>query len=82
MGAFGKWLRENAEARLMSATQKDLARRYLGRGGPVRGPAVGDGFWDSFFVPVYRKLPWQLRRFVLRRLPGSHRRRWRGGNPL
>lgn len=82
MGTLSRWLRQNAEARLMAATQRDLARRDLGREGPVRRPASGDAFWDDLFVPVYRKLPWSLRRFVLRRLPGSHQRRWRGGNRL
>ena len=82
MGSLGEWLRKNSEPRLMDAAQKDLARRYLGRDGPVRRSAADDVFWNTVFVPVYRKLPWAVRRFVLRRLPGSHHRRWRGGNPL
>lgn len=82
MGTFGEWLRKNSESRLMEAAQRDLARHYLDRGGPVRRASTADAFWERAFVPTYRKLPWSLRRFVLRRLPGSHQRKWRGGNPL
>jgi hypothetical protein len=30
----------------------------------------------TFFVPIYRRLPWGLRRTVLQLMPGSHRRTW------
>lgn len=78
MGSFAAWLRRNSEEHLIAATQADLARRYLGRDGPLRRPTQGERFWQQVFLPVYRVLPWQVRRLVLHSLPGSHRRRWRG----
>jgi hypothetical protein len=33
------------------------------------------------FVPVYRRLPWGLRRAVIQAIPGSHRQRWQGRRP-
>ncbi|MDP8977224.1 MAG: hypothetical protein M3N17_01310 [Actinomycetota bacterium] len=72
-----QWLRRNSERSLMDAAEEDLARRYLGRGGPVgrQGPATL--FWRRVFVPAYRALPWGVRHAALRAMPGSHRRRWR-----
>ncbi|CAN5181860.1 hypothetical protein BH20ACT9_BH20ACT9_11380 [soil metagenome] len=71
-----QWLRRNSERSLMDAAEEDLARRYLGRGGPAgrQGPATL--FWRRVFVPVYRALPWGVRQTALRAMPGSHRRRW------
>lgn len=71
-----QWLRRNSERSLMDAAEEDLARRYLGRGGPAvrRRPAAL--FWRRVFVPVYRALPWGIRHTALRAMPGSHRRRW------
>jgi hypothetical protein len=65
------WLRRNSERYLMADAQAQMARRYLGREGPV---GVDNAFWRRVFVPVYRLLPWQLRNAVLRAMPGSHRR--------
>lgn len=70
------WLRRNSEATLKAATEEELARRYLGRGGPVGRAGEGEFFWRRVFVPTYRRLPWPVRRFVLHSLPGSHHRRW------
>ncbi|MGH3320900.1 MAG: hypothetical protein ACRDN9_12075 [Streptosporangiaceae bacterium] len=81
MGSFAGWLRHHSEENLMAVTQEELARRYLGRDGPVGRPAQGELFWRRVFVPTYRRLPWRIRRFALHRMPGSHRQRWqwRGG---
>lgn len=76
MGSFAGWLRRNSEENLLAATQEELARRYLDRGGPVGRPASGEFFWRRIFIPAYRRMPWRARRFMLHRMPGSHRRRW------
>jgi hypothetical protein len=28
------------------------------------------------FVPLYRRLPWKIKHFVILAMPGSHRRQW------
>jgi hypothetical protein len=33
-------------------------------------------FWKYVFVPLYRRLPWKIKHFVILAMPGSHRRRW------
>lgn len=76
MSRMFRWLRENAEHHLMLAAQKDMARQYLQRGGPV---AQESWFWDRVFVPVYRLMPWWLRRRIMSAMPGSHRR-WKKGS--
>src|SRR6266508_3312368 len=58
-----------------------MARRYLNRPGPVQEAGLGPFFWRRVFVPVYRRLPWELRRSVIQALPGSHRRRWQAQRP-
>lgn len=78
MAGFSRWLRQNSEHYLVEAAQRDLSRRHLGRAGPLetdRGPRAF--FWRHVFVPVYRRLPWQLRHRVTQAMPGSHRQRWR-----
>ena len=81
MGSFAGWLRRNSEENLLASTQEELARRYLRREGPVGHRSQGEFFWRQVFIPAYRKIPWPVRSFVLRQMPGSHRRRWqwRGG---
>lgn len=78
MATFSQWLRQNSEHYLVEAAQRDLSRRYLGRGGPLRAErGLQPFFWRHVFVPVYRWLPWQLRRRITQAMPGSHRRAWR-----
>jgi hypothetical protein len=76
-----EWLRRNSERYLMEAAQAEMARRYLGRGGPVAPGGPDAIFWRRFFVPIYRRLPWGLRRSIILALPGSHRRRWQDRSP-
>lgn len=73
---FFQWLRGNSEKYLLEAVQADLARRELGRPPPVgrRGPEAL--FWKRLFVPIYRRLPWELRHLVILAMPGSHRQGW------
>lgn len=79
---FSQWLRANAERYLLEGAQTDMARRYLNRPGPVQEAGLGPFFWRRVFVPVYRRLPWGLRRSVIQVLPGSHRRRWQVRGPV
>jgi hypothetical protein len=74
------WLRRRAEDALLEAAQEEMARRAGRSYRPIhRGPA--GFFWRRVFVPIYRLLPWRLRWWVMRTLPGSHRRRWRERGP-
>lgn len=78
---LNQWLRRNSERHLLESAQEKLAQRYLARSGPVHRGGVTDLFWRRLFVPVYRLLPWRLRRAVIVALPGSHRRRWQQRSP-
>ena len=78
---FFEWVRRNSERYLLEAAQADMARRYLGRAGPRTLGGPGAFFWRRVFTPLYRRLPWRLRRAVIIAMPGSHRRRWTGRAP-
>lgn len=73
--SFSEWLRGNSERYLLEAAQRDMARRH-----GLPSPSAGGGpmafVWRWIFVPVYRLLPWGLRRWIMHLMPGSHRRRW------
>jgi hypothetical protein len=75
---FGEWLRSNSERYLLEAAQEEMARRYLGRGGPVGAKGPVAFFWRRVYVPVYRRIPWSVRHRIIRTMPGSHRRHWQG----
>lgn len=69
---FFEWLRRNSEEYLLEASQRDMARRY---GIPApRVPRKGSAVWRYAFTPIYRLLPWRLRRAIIVAMPGSHRR--------
>ncbi len=72
---FARWLRSNSEHYLLIAAQGDIAARY---GRPCARPKEGVKGWFflTVFAPIYRRLPWRFRAFVLHSMPGSHRRRW------
>jgi hypothetical protein len=72
---FARWLRTNAEHYLLMAAQRDVAARY---GHLCRRPSEGikGSFFLRLFAPVYRRLPWRFRSFVLQSMPGSHRKTW------
>jgi hypothetical protein len=81
---FTRWLRQNAEHYLLIAAQRDIAARY-GHPWPLRArEGLKERFFLGLFAPVYRRLPWRVRSFVLRSMPGSHRRTWtpRARQPL
>jgi len=76
MTSFFYWLRTNSQKYLLEAAQADLAHRYLGRP-PSVGPRTPQVlFWKYLFVPIYRRLPWDVKHYVIRAMPGSHRRPW------
>ena len=82
MSSVFEWLRRNSERYLIEAAQADMARRYLGQmpEPPAQGPAAV--FWRRVYVPVFRRIPWAVRRRLIVAMPGSHRRAWRGlGSP-
>ena len=72
---FAGWLRRNAEHYLLMAAQGDVAARH---GRPCPRPKEGFKGWFflTLFAPIYRRLPWRFRSFVLQSMPGSHRRTW------
>jgi hypothetical protein len=73
---FFQWLRTNSQKYLLEAVQADLASQYLGRP-PTVGPRTPQRmFWKHVFVPLYRRLPWKIKHFVILAMPGSHRRQW------
>jgi hypothetical protein len=72
---FAHWLRANSEHYLLADAQARMAAKYgLSAPRPPRG--ADELFWRRLFVPVYRLLPWRLRRSVIQLMPGSHRRAW------
>ncbi len=73
---FFYWLRQNAEHYLLEAAQVEMAKRHRGGAGPVRPKSANALFWRHVFVPVYRVLPWPVRRSIMRAMPGSHRQSW------
>jgi hypothetical protein len=73
---FFQWVRTNSQKYLLEAVQADLASQYLGRP-PTVGPRTPQRmFWKHVFVPLYRRLPWKIKHFVILAMPGSHRRQW------
>ena len=72
---FAHWLRSNSEHYLAIDAQRRVAQRY---GAPAPRPPRGlmELLWLRLFAPVYRLLPWGLRRRVIAAMPGSHRRDW------
>jgi hypothetical protein len=73
--SFSRWLRSNSEHYLLIAAQDRIAKQHGARQPrKPRGPA--EIFWLRIFAPIYRVLPWSLRRRVMRAMPGSHRRTW------
>ncbi len=73
---LSEWVRLNSQKYLLEAAQEPLARRYLGRPGPVSRPGLQVFFWKRIFVPIYRLLPWEWRRAIILAMPGSHRQGW------
>jgi len=61
----------------MIAAQEKIAAKYGDLGmTPPRRPRGQEIFWLRVYVPAYRAVPWPVRSFVIRRLPGSHHMTW------
>ena len=73
--AFTGWLRQNSEHYLMIDAQRRMAAKY-GRPVPPKPRGLTERFWLDVFAPVYRLLPWKVRRFTIQLMPGSHRQQW------
>lgn len=73
--SFARWLRTNSEHYLLIAAQDRIAKEQ-GVTGPRRPHGAKELFWLRVFAPTYRLLPWALRRRIIQRMPGSHRRSW------
>jgi hypothetical protein len=78
--SFPKWLRSNSEHYLLCDAQDRVARQK-GFNPPNSPHGLKDRFWRQVFVPVYRVLPWGLRRVAIQALPGSHRKPWPKRSP-
>jgi hypothetical protein len=72
MASLSGWLRTNAQNYLLRDAQVRVARAH----GIVPPPLRGSFFWTRIFVPVYRLMPWSMRRRFLAAMPGSHRKHW------
>ncbi len=72
---FAQWLRVNSEHFLLIAAQERVAKSQ-GTNRPRRPQSPREWFWLGVFAPLYRLMPWSLRKRVLRMMPGSHRRNW------
>jgi hypothetical protein len=73
--SFSRWLRSNSEHYLLIAAQQRIGRQHGART-PRKPHGLAEFFWLRIFAPIYRVLPWSLRRRVMRSMPGSHRRQW------
>jgi hypothetical protein len=72
---WSAWLRSNAEKHLMIAAEATIGDRYGSRL-PQRPAGLEGWFFQSVFVPVYRRLPWKVRSAAIHAMPGSHRQGW------
>jgi hypothetical protein len=73
--SFSQWLRSNSEHYLLQDAQARIARAQ-GLDAPRRPKSLKDRFWRQVFAPVYRRLPWSVRRRTIQAMPGSHRQDW------
>ena len=73
--SFSQWIRSNSEHYLMCDAQDRVARK-MGFNPPNKPRGVKERFWRQLFVPVYRLLPWSVKKSVMHTLPGSHRKAW------
>jgi hypothetical protein len=78
---FFEWLRSSSERYLFEDAQIQMARKYLGHEPQVDQTGIATLFWRRIYVPVYRRLPWGVRRAIITAMPGSHKRQWGGRAP-
>ncbi|MFN3256377.1 MAG: hypothetical protein ACE37B_11835 [Ilumatobacter sp.] len=73
--SFPQWLRSNSEHYLLQDSQARIADRQ-GIAGPKKPKGMKDRFFRQVFAPIYRRIPWSVRRRLIHALPGSHRQEW------
>jgi hypothetical protein len=73
--SFAHWLRSNSEHYLLLDAQARAAQQH-GLAPPPPPRRTRELFWRRVFVPIYRRLPWSVRRFSIALMPGSHRQQW------
>ncbi len=63
---FGEWLRKNAERYLLEAAADEIAARYPNLcAKPYREKGFVPYLWRNIFVPIYSKIPWNIRRRII-----------------
>lgn len=72
---FSQWIRSNSEHYLMCVAQDRMARKK-GFNPPNKPRGLKDRFWRQLFIPIYRVMPWFIKKTIMHSLPGSHRRNW------
>jgi hypothetical protein len=73
--SLARQLRSNSERYLLQDAQARAAQKH-GLNPPPPPRTTRELFWRKVFVPVYRRLPWPVRRFTIGVMPGSHRQEW------
>lgn len=66
------WLRTNSQHYLLRDSQARIARKH----GYAPPDTAGSFFWTSIFLPIYRVMPWGLRKRIMVAIPGSHTKQW------
>jgi hypothetical protein len=72
---ISKWLRANSEHYLLCDAQDRMARK-MGFNPPNKPSGPKERFWRQLFIPVYRLMPWFVKKWIMNSMPGSHRRDW------
>ncbi|HSE83083.1 MAG TPA: hypothetical protein VLB01_00880 [Thermodesulfobacteriota bacterium] len=64
--SFSEWLRKNAEKYLLEAATDEMANLYPSScAKPYREKGVIPFFWRKIFVPIYSRVPWDIRRKII-----------------
>lgn len=74
--SFSQWLRRNSEDYLLRDAHTRLSKAYGRPAPPPESRGLRHLFWARIFVPTYRVMPWPMRHWILRQIPGSHRKHW------
>ena len=61
-------LRERSEYELRVAAMENVGRRFPGSTVRTRAMPRGSLFWRLVFVPLYRRVPWEVKHRAMQRL--------------
>jgi hypothetical protein len=78
--SFGEWLRKSAEKYLLEAAADEMAANYPDLcAKPYREKGLIPFFWRNIFVPIYSKIPWNIRKkmILFSAYPTGERPHWR-----